>query len=88
MTKTGIIIITLAAALGTGAAHAESGAPGARGPADEPAAGELANTKYLAGTGATVPRPDLLPPDFEPPRLGRSSYDRDKRIERSICSNC
>lgn len=87
MTKTGLILVALAAAFGIGAAYAKSTTPGGHGPG-EATAGELANSKYLTVTGATVPRPDLLPPEFEPPRLGRSSYDRDKRIERSICSNC
>jgi hypothetical protein len=87
MSKTGLIIFAIAAALGIGAAHAQTKARGARGHG-EATSSELANTKYLAATGATVPRFDLLRPELETPRLGRSSYDRDKRIERSICSNC
>lgn len=88
MAKSTIMIVFLAVAFGVAAANAQTGMPGTGDPGMEPRASGLSNTRYLTATGATVPRPDLLPQDIEPPRLGRSSYDRDKRIERSICSNC
>ena len=65
-------------------AHAQSGL---QGQAAEPHDGPL-NSKYLAASGATVPKPDLLPPGARPRKSDRWSYDRDERIERSICTNC
>jgi hypothetical protein len=86
MAKAILMLVCLAGVLGVTAAQAQEGMPGNGDPAFQSRGSTPSNTRFLATTGATVPRPDLLPSD--PPKLGRSSYDRDKRIERSICSNC
>lgn len=85
----GLLVIPCAAWLWGGAALAQTGMSGIGGPMTEPTpAGEPLHTRYLTATGATVPRPSQLPRDAEPTRTGRSSYEKDRRIERSICSNC
>ena len=92
MTRTiwtkGVYVILSAACIWGGAALAQTGTPGTGNPAIEPRPGAPLNTKYLTATGATVPRPDLLPQDLAPMRSGRSSYQKDRQIEQSICSNC
>ncbi len=84
----GICVVLCAACLGGGAALAQTGLSGTGDPTIEPRPGAPLHTKYLAATGATVPRPALLPQDLAPMRSGRSSYQKDRRIEQSICSNC
>jgi hypothetical protein len=82
----GLLVILCAANVGCGAALAQTNSLGPGG--EMPPAGAPLHTRYLATTGATVPRPSELPPDAETFRTGRSSYDKDRRIERSLCSNC
>ncbi len=84
----GLCVIFCASWLGGGAALAQAGMPGPGGPANEPRPGAPLHTRYLTATGATVPRPALLPQDLSSMRSGRSAYEKDRRIEQSICSNC
>jgi hypothetical protein len=85
----GLLVILCAACLGGGAALAQTGMSGTGSSMTEPPpAGGPLHTRYVTATGATVPRPSQLPRDAEPTRTGRSSYEKDRRIEQSICSNC
>ncbi len=86
--RRGIFLILCAACLWGGAALAQTGMPGIGGATSEPRPGAPLHTRYVTATGATVPRPALLPQDPAPMRSGRSSYEKDRRIEHSICSNC
>jgi hypothetical protein len=82
------MLLCAAACLGGGAVAAQTGASGSSGPMPEPRPVGPLHTRFLTATGATVPKPALLPRDPAPVRSGRSSYEKDRRIEHSICSNC
>jgi hypothetical protein len=84
------IFMTLCAAacLASGAASAQTGMPGIGGAPIEPRQDGPLHSRYVTATGQTVPRPDLLPRDAAPLGSGRSAYEKDRRIEQSICSNC
>lgn len=86
--STRIFAILCAACLGGGAAQAQSAM---NGPEDPPVGAQpsgLSNSRFLTATGATVPKPNLLPPDVDAAKNLHRSYEKDRRIERSICSNC
>jgi hypothetical protein len=85
------------------AAHAQGDDPAAAVPSAEQSAplsperlDAPLNRKYLTSTGQTVPRPNLPQDSTEthrsvspdPTLSNRKIIDLDKRIERSICSNC
>ena len=84
----GLMVILCAACLGGGAALAQTGTPGSGATTMEPRPGMPLNSRFLTATGQTVPQPDLLPPESTTMKTGRSSYEKDRRIEHSICSNC
>jgi hypothetical protein len=96
----GIFVTLCAACLWGGAALAQTGVPGTSAGAAaesnaaaepnmvEPNMAEPLHAKFVTATGATVPRPALLPKDSLSMRSGRSVYEKDRRIENSLCSNC
>lgn len=84
----GIFVILCGACLWGGFALAQTGMPDPGSPAIEPRPGAPLHSRFVTATGATVPRPAQLPQDVSPMRSGRSAYEKDRRIESSICSNC
>lgn len=88
MAKSTYVIAVLCAALGVAAAQAQTGTPDTGRSVMAPGARDPLHTRFLAPTGATVPRPGVLPAPISPSSRDRLSYDNDERIERSICSNC
>lgn len=87
MAKSVLVILLLATGSAVPAAG-QTGAPDSAGGVSEGRSSGPLHTQFLAPTGATVPRPGALPRNLGTTRLDRQSFDRDDRIERSICSNC
>jgi hypothetical protein len=54
---------------------------------DRPAPGQLLDQKYLAPTGATVPRPGV-PQASGPTALDRKIEEENNRLDNSICKGC
>jgi len=87
MTKR-IFVILCASGFCSGAVLAQTAMPGPGGPTAEPRGGGPSRVQFVTATGATVPKPALLPRDLGQMRAGRSAYEKDRQIEKSLCSNC
>jgi hypothetical protein len=87
MTKLALIVI-ISTALTTGVAAAPQNDVGLVAPElSRPTPGQLLRQDYIAGTGATVPRPGV-PQASGPTALDRKIQEEDNRIDNSICYDC
>lgn len=87
MTKMISLILCAAACVGGGSAVAQDGTT-LTGRSAIDRQGNPLHSRYVTATGQTVPRPSELPQVVAPTRPDRWSYEKDRRIENSICSNC
>ena len=91
MRKLALAAMILTALMAHGAANAQKGGQNDGGlvapELSKPTPGHLLNQDYLTSTGETVPRPGV-PQASGPTPLDHSLEQQDKRIDKSICSNC
>ena len=87
MRKLALAAVILTAVTPLGAAIAQSDGGLVAPELSKPTPGHLINQDYLTSTGETVPRPGV-PQSSGPTPLDRSLQQQDKRIDKSICSNC
>ena len=87
MVKSALIIIFFTA-LTAGVAADPQNAGGLVAPElSRPTPGQLLRQDYIAGTGATVPRPGV-PQASGPTALDRAIRHENNRIDNSICDGC
>ena len=87
MVKTALFVI-ISTALMTGVAADPQNGGGLVAPElRRPTPGQLLRQDYIAGTGATVPRPGV-PQASGPTALDRSIRQQNNRIDNSICDGC
>ena len=82
-----IILVALVAPMAATAVHAQGNGGLVAPELTKPTPGQLLNQDYLAGTGATVPRPGV-PQASGPTPLDRAIRQQDNRIDNSICQGC
>ena len=87
MAKSALIVI-ISAVLMTGVAADPQNDRGLVAPElSRPTPGQLLRQDYIAGTGATVPRPGV-PQASGPTALDRAIRQENNRIDNSICGDC
>ena len=87
MAKLALVVI-ISNALMTGVAAAPQNDGGLVAPElSSPTPGQLLRQDYIAGTGATVPRPGV-PQASGPTALDRAIRQENNRIDNSICDGC
>ena len=87
MAKLALVVI-ISNALMTGVAAAPQNDGGLVAPElSSPTPGQLLRQDYIAGTGATVPRPGV-PQASGPTSLDRKIQEEDNRLDNSICKGC
>ena len=87
MRKLALAAVIFTAVTPLGAAIAQSGGGLVAPELSKPTPGRLINQDYMTPTGETVPRPGV-PQSSGPTPLDRTLQQQDKRIDKSICSNC
>ena len=87
MVKSALFVI-ISTALTTGVAADPQNGGGLVAPElSGPTPGQLLRQDYIAGTGATVPRPGV-PQASGPTALDRTIRQENNRIDNSICDGC
>jgi hypothetical protein len=87
MVKSALFVI-ISTALMTGVAADPQNDSGLVAPElSRPTPGQLLRQDYIAGTGATVPRPGI-PQASGPTALDRAIRHENNRIDNSICDGC
>ena len=83
-----VLFIIISIALMTGVAADPQNGGGLVAPElSRPTPGQLLRQDYIAGTGATVPRPGV-PQASGPTALDRAIMQENNRIDNSICNGC
>ena len=87
MLRIALIVITFTALRAGVAANAQSDAGFVAPELSNPTPGQLLRQDYIAGTGATVPRPGVPQASATTP-LDRAIRQQNDRIDNSICTGC